>query len=1088
MNTKKIGIIGLSTLVVLGMVLSGPSASAASLTQSQIDAIVGLLQSFGASASTISNVQAALAGQPTSGTPSTSSGSYTFSQNLTVGSKGADVKALQQFLNAHNYTIAKSGAGSPGNESDYFGPATKAALAKFQADQKISPAAGYFGPATRAKVNSMEGTTGSGSGTGSPVVNVPSGTGLMVTVAPSNPAAQNIAQGAVNTKMLSLNFSAGSQAVTVTGLNLTRGGLSQDADLQNVYLYQGSTRLSNSMGVSNGQINFSSASGLFTVPAGQTVTVDVTADIASTGASSHVITFSLASASSVTASGVTVGGTFPINGNAMTVVSVTLASLTFQNIPATTTVNAGQTGNLIGQFTLTAGSDPVKLTSLRLTETGSIPTNYLQNIKLMSGASQVGTTLSTLNGNVATFDLSAAPLMFAAGQSQTLSVYADVTGGVSYYFQFTVQQTSDIQAIDTMYNVGIGATVANSGTFPQNLYYVSVQQGGLVLNPASSSQLYVVAGNTNATLGNYSLLASGDSIRVQEVDLTVTASSSLQNVMIYLNGAQVGTTQSTMSALTYNVQNLNYVIPANTTVPVLVQATVSSSTPTTMGVTVQVKGQSQSNYASVSSASVSAPTLQVLPSTNNLTVSADPSFGSPVVAAGTSGAQIASFVLQAGQVNPVLLSGVTFQATSSLTSGWLSNMYVMINGTTYGSTQGNVTASGSYSFSGPQVTIAPNSSVKVGVYATVSTAANTSNVWVSMTGVNATAGNNAVTLASNVAGQTVAFSQGTTLTSVAMNTQLSPATTTMGMNVTGNTLAVYQLNGATSSPVSVSQITVLDASSTASTTANAALGTFNSLSLVVNGQSVASYPSFGTDGTITFVLSTPITVPQNNNVNVSLVGNTTNYNSYATGEATSHVFTFKSYVSNLATGATTTNVTGVTSNPITVYKTTLTSLTAGSVSAAGQTQVGAIGGNTGWVAAFNVGAGNGGDVYLQQLAVQQSSNVINTSTAITYAFYSASNPNGNSLGTITLTGNNATGTVTFSTSSATSGWDIPAGTTGTLLVKITSAGTTLTQTANVNFSFTVTGGVKWADGVSNGLTTLPTAVSLPVSYTITVSS
>ena len=79
--------------------------------------------------------------------------SYNFTRNLTVGSTGDDVKALQQFLNSHGAQVSATGAGSPGSESTYFGAKTKSALAAYQASVCISPAAGYFGPITKARVN-----------------------------------------------------------------------------------------------------------------------------------------------------------------------------------------------------------------------------------------------------------------------------------------------------------------------------------------------------------------------------------------------------------------------------------------------------------------------------------------------------------------------------------------------------------------------------------------------------------------------------------------------------------------------------------------------------------------------------------------------------------------------------------------------------------------------------------------------------------------------------------------------------------------------------------------------------------------------
>lgn len=78
--------------------------------------------------------------------------SATLARDLTLGSKGEDVRTLQKFLNAKGFTIAATGAGSLGNESTTFGPATKAALIRYQKARGISPASGYFGKITRAVV------------------------------------------------------------------------------------------------------------------------------------------------------------------------------------------------------------------------------------------------------------------------------------------------------------------------------------------------------------------------------------------------------------------------------------------------------------------------------------------------------------------------------------------------------------------------------------------------------------------------------------------------------------------------------------------------------------------------------------------------------------------------------------------------------------------------------------------------------------------------------------------------------------------------------------------------------------------------
>jgi len=79
-----------------------------------------------------------------------------FTRTLQVGSAGADVKLLQVLLNSDPRTqVTVSGAGSKGQETQTFGPATQKALIKFQSLYKLSPQTGALGPLTRAKANSL---------------------------------------------------------------------------------------------------------------------------------------------------------------------------------------------------------------------------------------------------------------------------------------------------------------------------------------------------------------------------------------------------------------------------------------------------------------------------------------------------------------------------------------------------------------------------------------------------------------------------------------------------------------------------------------------------------------------------------------------------------------------------------------------------------------------------------------------------------------------------------------------------------------------------------------------------------------------
>ena len=88
----------------------------------------------------------------------------TFQLTLAPGTQSADVLRLQRYLNSKGFTLASSGAGSPGNETNVFGPRTREALRRFQEANRgaiLAPlgllnGTGIFGPSTRAFINANQ--------------------------------------------------------------------------------------------------------------------------------------------------------------------------------------------------------------------------------------------------------------------------------------------------------------------------------------------------------------------------------------------------------------------------------------------------------------------------------------------------------------------------------------------------------------------------------------------------------------------------------------------------------------------------------------------------------------------------------------------------------------------------------------------------------------------------------------------------------------------------------------------------------------------------------------------------------------------
>ncbi|MFH0803590.1 MAG: peptidoglycan-binding protein [Candidatus Tagabacteria bacterium] len=155
-NFKKFTFLAVFLAILVAMPNFVPMARAASLTQSQINAIVSLLQSFGADQTTIGNVQTALGGAPTS--PATTAWCHDFSTNLEIDDSGSEVAALQTALGKESFNIVNYQNGN-------FNEGTASAVTGFQQkykDEILTPlglkyGTGYVGIATRTKLNKLYG-------------------------------------------------------------------------------------------------------------------------------------------------------------------------------------------------------------------------------------------------------------------------------------------------------------------------------------------------------------------------------------------------------------------------------------------------------------------------------------------------------------------------------------------------------------------------------------------------------------------------------------------------------------------------------------------------------------------------------------------------------------------------------------------------------------------------------------------------------------------------------------------------------------------------------------------------------------------
>jgi len=404
----------------------------------------------------------------------------TFTRSLTVGATGDDVKCLQQYLNGAGFQVSATGAGSPGNESMYFGLKTKAAVAAWQAANEVSPTLGYFGSISRAKYDTLvSGTTppppvcGTTGQPACPVI--PAGTGLTVS-AGTQPATGLHPKNAVRVPYTNVVFTASSDGdVAVTSLTVQRNGLSTDSAFSGVVLLDehgtqvGLAKTLNS----NHQVILSEP---FTIPKGTSRTMTIGANRGAGAAADDGTKASFALVAVGTSAAV--NGSLPIEGTTQTLSqNLVIGNATVETGPmktvATTTENVGT--SLVFQSTrVTAGStEDIEVTAVRWNQVGTASFNDVQDLKAyidQSGTITSANVAASSDGKYVTTAFSPT-VKVLKGNSAEVYLKGALLGGSNRTLQFDIKKQTDFAVRGLLYGFGINPTASTGFTTGTEPFY-----------------------------------------------------------------------------------------------------------------------------------------------------------------------------------------------------------------------------------------------------------------------------------------------------------------------------------------------------------------------------------------------------------------------------------------------------------------------------------------------------------------------------------------------------------------------------------------------------------------------------------------
>ena len=705
--------------------MATPVKKAAAETVEELQAqIQALLQQ-------IAQLQSQLAAlQGESGTPSvtpTSDYCYNFTRNLTVGSTGDDVKALQRILISEGvWTTPSVGA------TGYFGPITKNSLIAFQDKHAaeiliplgLTKGTGYFGPSTRSYIASQCGVapTPSPSPTASPTASPtpspsPTAEGLTVELAADNPAAATIPDGSLYNPMLKINLTAGSSDVTVDSITVSRGGIIANTNVTGVSIWdEEGNRLGNIVEslTDDGKATIDLGEDKITIPAGQTKAVIVKANISS-DAGSGTINFSIDSASDIsTEEDVTINGSFPIVGNTMGIVdgedslgdvkieAQSVSGLAWDGISdsdVTGNVEVGDQDKEVYKVRLNQenSKEAIQLEQLTVYVEGTIEeSSDVTNWRLYAPD---GTLLASADKPVdryVTFKLDT-PYVIDKGLSKTLSVKVDITDGSQHYFRVSIQNDYDIlvRGVTTgsyvePFTGGTGSNKSFNSDDTQNANGgFKIKQGALTVSRASDCPSGNIApGATDIVLAKFDLKSSGEKLQIRKMGIQILYASGGNDLTgtVKVRDAETGTTYLSLAADTSNLQTTSTVdltnsyrnlssyitIPSGETKTIEIVGSVSSNADNSDEYTVYVgrfygKRYSSSDYTTLAEGPYQGNTLGVTDVV--LTVTKNNAFADTTRAIGATDVKIGEYVFQASSADDIKINSISLAVDGTDTNG-----------------------------------------------------------------------------------------------------------------------------------------------------------------------------------------------------------------------------------------------------------------------------------------------------------------------------------------------------------------------------------------------------------------------------------
>lgn len=390
-----------------------------------------------------------------------------------------------------------------------------------------------------------------------PEVPVEATGGVTVTASDDTPEGATLPSGATSVPVATWDFTAGEDDAQLQSLEVHMFGVSSLPTDHQVYLYEGSERLTSGRSVNTTTRVATFNSLNWAIENGETRTLTLRLDVG-TVSSTGELGFEIESASAVMAGG-DVDGDFPVEGEVFGTSTTAAGEITVDKNGTVPNPKVGEDDVTIAKFKMTSSGETAWLEEFGLYITGNISADAIENLELyVSGEDDPVATAEGVNDrDVATFVFEEG-YEIPKGDNKAFWVQADLnTGRTDDTIKAYIDEKSDVRAIGDIYGFGMQVNIASTDS-PTGSY------DGTSCTSSSGSCTYSTVEGGDVTISSNGPVAqdvaiAGDDVSLMDFSLTAVSDITVKNLPIQITMTETANAGGLLNATAANLTDIRIV-------------------------------------------------------------------------------------------------------------------------------------------------------------------------------------------------------------------------------------------------------------------------------------------------------------------------------------------------------------------------------------------------------------------------------------------------------------------------------------------------------------------------------------------------